>query len=41
MTAVYFLHNLEDLPPKHSMRIDDDVKKGSACKKRREKLGKI
>lgn len=40
MAISYFLHNLEHFPPKHSMRIDDDVKKGGACKKRREKLSK-
>lgn len=37
MAVSYFLHNLEDFPPKHSMRRDDDGKKGGACKKGREK----
>lgn len=41
MAVSHFLHNLEDFPLKHSMRIDDDVKKGAACKRRSEgKKGK-
>lgn len=44
MTVTHFLHNLEDFPLRHlerSMRGDDDVKKGAACKRRGEGKKKL